>query len=128
MIQDIASLQQDIRKLQEWANTWKMRFHPEKCKTMNVMDPGAEHRYQIDSNGTVCVLDQVHEEKDLGVITDDMLLFEEQCRKSVSAANKILFTIRYTFTVIDEKTMLQLYKPLVRSRLEYGVEIWSPNL
>ncbi len=24
--------------------------------------------------------------------------------------------------------MLQLYKPLVRSRLEYGVEIWSPNL
>ena len=24
--------------------------------------------------------------------------------------------------------MLQLYKPLVRSRLEYGVEIWSPSL
>ena len=126
--QDIASLQQDIGKLQEWANTWQMRFHPEKCKTLNVMNPGAEHRYQMDNNGTVCVLDQVHEEKDLGVITDDMLLFEEQCRKSVNAANKILFTIWRTFTFIDEKTMLQLYKPLVRSRLEYGVEIWSPNL
>ncbi len=82
----------------------------------------------MHSNGSVCVLDQVHQEKDLGVITDDMLVFEEQCERSISAANKILFTIRRTFTFIDEKTMLQLYKPLVRSRLEYGVEIWSPNL
>ncbi len=70
----------------------------------------------------------MHQEKYLGVITDDMLAFEEQCQRSISAANKVLFTIRRTFTFIDEKTMLQLYKPLVRSRLEYGVDIWSPNL
>ena len=56
-----------------------------------------------------------------------MLAFEEQCEKSVSAANRILFTIRRTFTFIDEKTMLNLYKPLVISRLEYGAEIWSPR-
>ncbi len=121
-------LQHDIDSLQEWANIWQMRFHPEKCKTLNVMNPEAEHRYQMQNNRNVCVLDQVHQEKDLGVITDDMLAFEEQCEKSISAANKILFTIRRTFTFIDEKTMLQLYKPLVRSRLEYGVDIWSPNL
>ena len=127
-VQDIESLQHDIDNLQEWASTWQMRFHPEKCKTLNVMNPEAEHRYQMHSNRSVCTLDQVHQEKDLGVITDDMLAFEEQCDKSISAANKILFTIRRTFTFIDEKTMLQLYKPLVRSRLEYGVEIWSPNL
>ncbi len=82
----------------------------------------------MHSNGNVCVLDLVHQEKYLSVITDDMLAFEEQCDKSISAANKMLFTMRHTFTFIDEKTMLQLYKPLVRSRLEYGVEIWNRNL
>ncbi len=42
-VKDIESLQHDIDSLQEWAGTWQMRFHPEKCKTLNVMNPEAEH-------------------------------------------------------------------------------------
>ncbi len=125
---DCVALQQDLQSLQNWSSKWQMRFHPEKCKVLNVMDPDAKQRYSMESNGTKCVLEQVHEEKDLGVITDDMLSFDDQCEKSITSANRILFTIRRTFTFIDEQTFLQLYKPLVRSRLEYGVEIWSPKL
>ncbi len=78
--------------------------------------------------GNTCVLEQVDKEKDLGVITDNTLSFEDQCEKSITNANRILFTIRRTFMFIDEQTFLQLYKPLVRSTLEYGVEIWNPKL
>ncbi len=125
---DYEMLQHDIENLQTWTMRWQMQFHPDKCKTLHVMDPDSKRTYKMDNNGTSCVLEPVHMEKDLGVTTDDLLAFDKQSQESVKKAQRILITIRRTFTFIDEETMLQLYKPLVRSRLEYGVEIWSPSL
>ena len=36
--------------------------------------------------------------------------------------------ITRTFTYKDERTMLQLYKPLVRLHLRYCVQAWRPYL
>ena len=91
---DCDALQHDLDNLQTWANTWQMSFHPEKCKTLHVMDPEAKNTYKMDSDGNPCVLEQVRMEKDLGVITDDLLSFEKQCQESVSKAHRILVTIR----------------------------------
>ena len=34
--EDSNSLQRDLDSLQEWSNTWLLRFHPNKCKVMTV--------------------------------------------------------------------------------------------
>ena len=33
---DSISLQEDIFKLQKWANTWQMAFNPKKCKLLSI--------------------------------------------------------------------------------------------
>ena len=34
--EDAALLQEDIDSLQEWANEWKMAFHPKKCELLRI--------------------------------------------------------------------------------------------
>ena len=59
-------------------------------------------------------LEQVNDEKDLGVLIDDELKFH----KHTAAA--ILGIIRKSFALLDGVTQPLLYKSLVRPHLEYG--------
>ena len=67
-------------------------------------------------------------EKDLGITIDSQLSFETHCYDMISKANRNLAIIRRTFHHLDEEVLIPLYKSLVRSHLEYGVDIWSPRL
>ena len=33
---DIAALQRDLIKLEEWSHTWLLKFHPDKCKVLTL--------------------------------------------------------------------------------------------
>ena len=45
--EDSNSLQRDLDSLQEWSNTWLLKFHPNKCKVMTVSNKN------IQSGGTI---------------------------------------------------------------------------
>ena len=79
------------------------------------------------SSGSV-TLDQTTCERDLGVMVDNELQFDEHISEAVKKANAKLAIICRTFVYIDEKILLQLYTSLVRPILEYGNVIWSPHL
>ena len=67
-------------------------------------------------------LKAVYEERDLGIIIIKDLKCSKQCLNAVKAGNKILGMIKRTFTYKSEEIILQLYKSLVRLRLEYCVQ------
>ena len=46
----------------------------------------------------------------------------------VSKANRNLMIIRRTFHHLDKDVLIPLYKSMVKSHLEYGVDGWSPKL
>jgi len=71
---------------------------------------------------------KVDNEKDLGVYFDSKLKFSVHSNSVVSTANKMLGIIYRTFTYMDEKMFVNLYKTLVRPHLEYASNIWSPIL
>ena len=48
----------------------------------------------------------------------------KQCLNAAKTANKILEMIKRTFTYKSEEIILQLYKSLVRPRLEYCIQAW----
>jgi len=73
-------------------------------------------------------LNAVEEERDLPVIVDKSLKSSRQCANAAPAANAVLAVIRRTFLCHDKELILQLYKLLVRPRLEYCVQAWRPNL
>ena len=71
-------------------------------------------------------LEDVDEEKDLGVIIDKDLKFHRQAAAAVKKANSSLGIIKKSFTFLDEETLPLLFKSLVRPHLEYGNVIWGP--
>ena len=64
-------------------------------------------------------------EKDLGIIIDNRLNFQEHIYTQISKANKILGLIRRTFQYLDKEMLVNLYKSLIRPHLEYGSNVWS---
>ena len=71
-------------------------------------------------------LEDVDEEKDLGVIVDKGLKFHRQAAAAIKKANSALGIIKKSFTFLDEETLPLLFKSLVKPHLEYGNVIWGP--
>ncbi len=126
--EDQLILQDNLHKLEEWAERWQMRFHPQKCTVMHIGKDIEEFQYTMKTDGQNVNLKYTTEEKDLGVLTDNLLQFEQHCETAVNKANRILAVIRRSFKYIDKDVMLTLYKSLVRPHLEYGNTIWHPKL
>ena len=100
-------LQKDLTRLMEWSEEWQMKFNVNKCKVMHL---GYNHpSYEYSMIGEVLI--DTEEERDLGV----------------KKANQMLGMIRRYFHYKDRKTMLLLYKSVVRPHLEYAVQVWCPN-
>ena len=113
--EDCIKLQNDLDKLTEWSARWQLPFNVEKCKSLHRGKNNSRHRYVMD----IQELEQVREEKDLGVLVDDELKFHRQTAAAVKKANVVL-------GMFDEVTLPLLYKSLVRPHLEYGKVIWGP--
>ncbi len=125
---DCIQLQNDIECLEKWAQKWNMRFHPGKCKVLRVGKEHPPYEYKMSDGSGQCALEEVIMEKDLGITIDNQLSFQTHCSNMVSKASRNLAIIRRTFQHLDEETLIPLYKSLVRSHLEYGVDVWSPRL
>ena len=51
-----------------------------------------------------------------------------QVTKAAASANSMLGRIKHTFTCLDRETLPALYKALVRPRMEFAIQAWSPYL
>ena len=69
----------------------------------------------------------VNEEKDLGVIITDNLSWESHLTCICAKANKLLGLLERTcISIIDRSFRKTLYLALVKSKLSYATEVWSP--
>ena len=73
-------------------------------------------------------IEQVKEEKDLGVLINEQLAVKNHINEKVKVANRNLGIIKRTFTYLDKQIFLNLYKANVRPHLEYASTVWSPHL
>ncbi|XP_014675320.1 PREDICTED: uncharacterized protein LOC106815379 [Priapulus caudatus] len=79
-----------------------------------------------DEAGTRRVLDEITEEKDLGIWINSDLKPTLQCTRAANKAMGVLRSIKKTFKYIDKRCFLILYKTFIRPHLEYCVQAWSP--
>ena len=119
--EDNRKLQCDLDKLSDWAEKWQFYFNTDKCKCLHIGRTNKRQVYEMNGNS----LDQVMEEKDLGVIIDHELKFHQQTAASVKKANHVLGLIKKSFSHLDETTLPLLYKTLVRLHLEYANVVWE---
>ena len=72
-------------------------------------------------------LEQVTEEKVLGIIIDNELKFLKHTAMAIKKANRILGLIKKSFVNLVTEGLPPLYKSLVRPHLEYGNIIWGTH-
>ena len=115
-------LQRDLDNIKDWAIKWKMEFNVSKCKIMHLGKDNPNNVYTMGGS----VLTETTEERDLGVLVDDKLIFDKHIREIVNKANRMLGMIRRGFDCLDKEVFMNLYPVLVRPLLEYCVQVWSP--
>ena len=126
-ILDSLIIQKDIEELEKWSKDWLLQFHPDKCHVLTIgkfTNIKHAHPYTLNENQ----LEHVFTEKDLGILIDAELNFEEHISKQVNKANSILGIINRGFEDLSPKIFLTLYGTFVRPHLEYAQSVWSPKL
>ena len=122
--EDSQILQNDIDNLAAWSDKWLLKFHPDKCVTMNMGSNNPNHQYhmgQHDLSKTEC-------EKYIGVYINFQLKFDKHISNMINKANRVLAITRKTFEYQDKSTISLIFKGLVRPHLEYAAPIWNPHL
>lgn len=118
-------LQKDLDTMCNWSDTWLLRMHPDKCKHMRIGRAKSEDE-DVTYNLQGKHLETITKEKDIGVIIDSELSFDNHISEKVKKANSMFTLIRRTFQFLDIKSFVPLYKCLVRSQLDYACPVWSP--
>ena len=75
-----------------------------------------------------CVIDEVKEEKDLGVWMEEDLKPSKQCQMAAQSANWALGQMSRAFHFRKASSLVPLYKTFIRPKLEHAVAAWSPWL
>lgn len=123
---DCNLLQNALNNIQKWSECNKMQLNVTKCKIMIF------HRKQTPVFNTYTLNDRplecVTQIRDLGIIYQPDLKFNIHIAYIVNKAYRVLsYLIRNTRLFRNPITVYILYCSLVRSILEFGSVIWSPQ-
>lgn len=119
---DTEALQNDIDALFDWSEKWQLPFNTKKCKVMHIGVSNPEHEYTIAGQR----LEKTTEERDLGLLVDNNMMFHAHAASAVAKAFRTLGVIKRTFMNLDQETLPLLFKTMVRPILEYGNCVWGP--
>ena len=127
-IEDSLQLQNDIDNLVEWTNKWLLEFNLSKCHVLSIGEIENivhAHYYMMKNH----VLEHVFEERDLGVVIDSQLTFDEHINQKIKKANAMVGLIRRTFTYLEplffKKTVCRVCQTASRIRSIYMVSVFA---
>lgn len=123
---DCVKLQHNINAVSDWCLLNRLPLNFQKCNIMTYTKKINIIKYEYLLNNVP--LERVSEFKDLGVIFDPKLTFNNHIQKTVLSAYKSLgFVIRNSYGFSDESLLLLLFNTFVKSKLEYASIIWNPG-
>ena len=120
-VTDKQSLEDDLDKLVKLSEKWQM-FNFGMCKCIHIRHGNMDEEYKMGD----AVLGRTTQEKDLGVTFSANMKVSVQCGIATSKGNQILWLIRRTIMYKEKQLFVPLYKPIVRTHLEYCIQAWRP--
>ena len=123
---DAKKLQDSLDMLVEWSEKWLLRFNSSKCKVLHVGKNNPEYKYFIKDGDDRRPLETTENEKDLGVIVDKNLTFENHINETLKKCRNLCGLIMGMITFKTKEIMIPLYKALVRPIIEYANSVWCP--
>jgi len=80
--------------------------------------------YMTGVNGAKKI-EQVPEERDLGILITDEMKWSKQCNSAAAKAMSVLGMINRTFNTLNKEMFLTLYSTYIRPHLEYCIQVWA---
>ena len=116
-------IKSDLRYLEQWEQLWLLKFNASKCKVMHLnYNSNKKLSHVLDDT----ILDSIESEKDLGIFTDYDLDWKANIRSCIKDANKMIAWVTRNIVNKEKTVMLNIFKTLIRPKLEYCVQIWNP--
>ena len=114
---------EDLCKLEKWESLWLIKFNPSKCKVMHLAyNNNPIHEYFLDG----VLLEEVKNEKDLGLIVNEDLGWDDNIRSCIKDANRCIAWVSRNLLNRDSYILARVYKTIIRPKLEYCVQLWNP--
>ena len=92
--EDQKKLQEDLTKLERWADIWGVKFNPSKCSVLRVKIPRAKKIANSDYQLKGVTLEKVSNSPYLGVSISENLEWGDHISKIASKANSTLGFLR----------------------------------
>ena len=135
-LEDCELLQQDLEHIIEWSKENNMKLHEDKFELLCYRTPASKTLAEAlpfmgdvtnytTPNGTT--LDRSPLVRDLGVNMSEELSWSPHINLMVDQARQIASWVLGVFKDRSKPVMLQLYKSLIRSRVEYCCPLWNPT-
>ena len=118
-------LQEELNKLHEWSNMWKMEFNADKCHVMKFGESAKRPEWNYTLGNTILQVSK--KEKDLGVTINDKMSPTDHINEKVRKVYNMLANMRIAFTYIDENMLRTIISTFIRPVLEYAAVVWSPH-
>ena len=119
--QDHLLLQEDLKNLEAWAETWGMSFNADKCYVLSIK-PKTSKFYELNNT----ILKEVPSSLYLGVSLSNDLSFSTHINNICSKAGSTLGFLKRNLQHSPPSLRRTAYIALVRSRLEYAATVWDP--
>ena len=115
-------LNDDLKKVNDWAFQWKMSFNPDPSKQAQEVifsrkSKRSTHPPLVFNNNNVS---QTYSQKHLCVILDFKLTFEEHLNNVLAKVNKAVDLLRKLRNLLTRAKLITIYKAFIRSHLDYG--------
>ena len=123
---DRDEFQSNINKILDWVSKWKMELNLSKCKVMHFGNNKIHQNrsYSFNLENKIHFIENTRSERDLGIIVQDNLKWNEHISTQVHKANFVLGKLNNAFKNWDLRTFKLLFTTYVRPILEYGATAW----
>ena len=111
----------DLKLISQWAYQWKMLFNPDHTKETIVVcfshkRGNVPHEPLTFNNNKI---QYAPAQKHLGLVLDSKLDFNQHIDEKINKCNKIIGTMRRLLMTLSRKSLLTIYKSLVRPLIDY---------
>jgi hypothetical protein len=118
------AMNEDLEKLNQWANKWKVDFSPPKTEELLITrkrEPRVHPQIFLDT----VPIKRVQTHKHLGLILATDLSWRHHLTEAIDKANRRLGIMRSLKYKIDRLSLERIYMGFIRPILEYGDIVWD---